>query len=204
MSDLDEVGSQPTNGQYLLAQLGDRKQRRFAHSMMFDLADLPGEGWSEVAHRSWRTGKAGMKNERRQRAKKVGAYTELTTYWNAATQRNVAARISPMASDADAEEEVPLWRLYLMVRPKIVATISEEIEVEEITLPHSPNAIITERTISGADGGRTMMRMVRGNVGRVLYVVGCGAQGEFWPWDEVIDVASLQVVKIQRVLEANA
>jgi hypothetical protein len=104
-----------------------------------------------------------------------------------------------MASMADAEKEVPGWGLVLMVRPSGDGSVSEETEVEDVRIPHLPNAILTERAANGPDGA-TMMRMVRGNVDRVVFVLGCGALGDVWPWDELFIVLNLQVAKIQRAL----
>ena len=170
--------------------------------MMLDVGDLPGEGWSEQGHKSWRTGKVGLINERRQRARRVGTYTGLRSYWNAVAQRTIATRLAPMASVIDAEQELPNWGLYLMVQPKIVGSVSNEVEIQDVVIPQMPNAVITERAVSGPTEA-TMMRMVRGNVERVIFVVGCGGQDEYWPWDEVLNVVGLQVAKIQRALETG-
>jgi hypothetical protein len=170
--------------------------------MLLDLRDLSGDGWAEFAHRSYRTGKEGVKNERRQRAKQVGAFTGLKTFWNSEAQRNVAIKITPMASVADAEREAPIWGLHFMIQAKSEGTVADEIQVDDVEVPHCPGAIITERTISGP-AGTTSMRTVRANVDRVIFVVGCGAQDEFWPWDEVLNVVDKQVAKIQHALTVN-
>jgi hypothetical protein len=203
MSDTSESAWKPgTNGQYLLAQFGHRSQRRLTLSMMLEASDLPEVGWSQYDQKCWRTGKMSATNSRHIRAREVGTYTGLRTYWHPATQRVIAAKVAPMASVIDAEAEVPGWGLHLMKRPDREGTVSEEIQIDNLEVPDLPNALLTKSVISGPSGTSTM-RNVRGNIDRVIFALGCSALDGGLDWQEVFRVVQIQVMKIERTLQTS-
>jgi hypothetical protein len=107
-----------------------------------------------------------------------------------------------MASDSDAEEELPGWGLRLMNRSNQTDLISGEFQVQDVTMPDLPNAILTEHAITGSLGVVTM-RTVRGNVDRFLFAIGCGSLEGGWPWEDVFCVADLQSAKIREAVRIS-
>jgi hypothetical protein len=169
----------------------------WSFGMLLGPADLPGTGWEVVEERHWPTGQLDPSSEKSQRA--LGA--DCVTAWRSLTQvdpaRSAWVEVVPYFTPEDARlslHQVP--RFFVGTTPE-GETVVEERTVEDRSMPGVEDTWMFEKTTSGPDG-TTRARYVGGAVDRVLVLTCFSSSAEFWPWAEVLELASHQSDRVRR------
>jgi hypothetical protein len=150
---------------------------------LLEPGDLPGDGWSRLDQRTWRTG-IGNPAPWAQRARAAGSVTAWRSF--VAGERTLWVQVVPFASAGDAGEALPALFDHQLANLRSQAQLVEE---HDVAVPAALQAEAVMR-VQRTDLGRTvMLAFVRGDD---LVVLAASAPGEGWNVDDVTGLAALQ------------
>jgi hypothetical protein len=205
MNPLHEMSDGPypmSNGEYFLAQFGNRLERKRSRSMLLDVGDLPTGNWRILGDRRWRTGAMGERGELAERARKAGSFTAWRSFRLEANRKGFWTEVISYANKSDAEAAVPLHRASLVKNPKFKGTVTEDRVFDDFSIPGVSVSMVSERS-NVTDQGLGSTRFAAGCVGRTYFVVACSQRGSYWSWEEVSSIAALQADKIRKFVGAS-
>jgi hypothetical protein len=178
-----------------LGQIGTAacKTRRSV-ALLPTTSELPGDGWTVLAQRTWRTGRLGPRFEAGNRAAAAGSVTAWRSFENAARTRWLWVQIIPMASEVDAQIALEKSSESGMRNRRAEVTLVEELEVPSPSIPGIGARWALEHHVSSPNGERVNLLM-GGSVGRVVFRLQASGWID-WSWDEVGAVAEVVVARI--------
>jgi len=200
--------------EHAIAVFGRWSKKVKSLSTLLYVEELPGSGWKVVSERAWRVGEfAGppvqTKDEYRlsletesEESHRARMSREFVAYRVLKTKRSVHAvmtQLLPYVTEGDAASSVPKVLKRLRGRSNKQVVVESDMEVDE-SLSALSNTVFVEQRLK-VHGEDRLLKLVLGNVGRFLLVLECTDRGEGWSWEDVIAVATLQILKIQRTLE---
>jgi hypothetical protein len=160
-------------------------------------SDFPEDGWANLGGVSWRTGVRILRSSgSARRARRARTVSSMCWLQSEDKTRFVLAEVAPYASTSDATCELPNLQKRILPNPRAQVRVTEEREVEGLTVPGVDNPWTLERLTEGADRP-TASRYIAGNVGRFVSFVGCVGYRDAWPWEEVISLATRQGLKVR-------
>lgn len=175
----------------LLGRIGRRRERSVAMSYLLDATELPGEDWTnsrQASFRSVRTPFRGLPHLRCVSASRNFQQSKPTRY--------LFIEIAVMDSSDDANRLVETSRTRFYRKPGV--TIVGERELTECVVPAVEDSQLYEReTVRGSLRG--VNRRITGRIGDVFLGIHAGASGDGWEWADVMNVATLQAGKINKL-----
>ena len=192
---------------FALAQFGPQSLKRTSLAMLLDDEDLPGDGWKVLGQGSWRTGFAARPSDAARRARHARTFTAIRNFHQSGASRWCWIEVIPFVSQSDAEAVLADLPSIFVRNPGIKGTITQERRVSPHDAPEAAAYPFVYEYAVISKYGESFPRMIGGVVDRILFLVstseyGAGLAG--WSWQEVVDVASLQSVKIERQLRSPA
>jgi hypothetical protein len=185
-----ELSNPPTNAEWLLAKVGQRRsETKRSLAMLPTVEDLPADGWKVLGQRTWRTGKLGLRSEVRSRAAAIGAVTAWRSFENGNRTRWIWAQINPLASHDDALVALGEASEQGMRNPKAKVTLTAEMQVEAPAVPGIETSWALEQHTSGSRG-QHVGRVYGACVGRIIFTLAASGWMD-WSWTEVAEVAGV-------------
>src|SRR5580658_7353128 len=92
-----------------IAQIGVGRERDYSLAMLLEPSELPGEGWSMLSERCWRTGfrlRLTRADSPGRRARRAGSITAARSFVQATPSREMWVEVQPFVTEADAESVV--------------------------------------------------------------------------------------------------
>lgn len=190
------------NGEYILAQFGNRHERKRSRAMLLDIADLPDGTWKVIGDRRWRTGTRGEHGELAERARLVGSFTAWRSFKSETPAGGFWTTVILFASKGDAELAVPNSHNMILKNPKFTGSATGDQIISDQEIPGVDVTLVSEQlTITNDGPGST--KYVAGNVGRVFFMMAFAQRGAAWPWSEITSISAIQACKIRKELETS-
>jgi hypothetical protein len=168
-------------------------------AMLLNADDLPGPGWGIVEERTWPTGQLDPESEKSRRALRHGGITAWRSLGQAAPLRSAWVEVVPYASAEDAELSLRQVPRYFVGTLRPGEAVMAEQVIEDRCVPGVSDTWILEKSTTGPEGD-SLARYVGGTVDRILFLTCFSGRGEWWPWDGVLDLATLQSERVRQAL----
>ena len=191
---LVRVQRPPTNGEWLLAKIGQRRgPTRYSRSLLPTVEDL-GHGWVILGQKTWRTGRLGLRSEVLRRAAALGYVTAIRSFENKGRSRWLWVQVVPLASEADTKEALR------GLPDRLMRNRPAKVEVVHLAVVDAPavlgisSAWAMEQVTRGGNGLHVaqMLGMCVGSTLLVLLASGY----EDWSWEEVADTAGVLASRV--------
>jgi hypothetical protein len=189
------------NYQYLLAQIGPKAARRESLSMLLEPLQLPGNGWTLLDQRSWRTGYTSKPSEAGRRARRARTFSAVRSFELAAESRWVWIEVMPFAVAADAEAVLSSLPTLFVGNPRAKVTVTGERRLDHAEISEIADYPFVYEQLTSGERGPSASRYAAGTVEHVVFIVATSEYGEGWPWAEVASVAASQVASIRNVMD---
>jgi hypothetical protein len=175
---------------FVAAQLASRPGARQALARVLSAGDLPGDGWSVIDERTWRTGIAGPATGWGRRARAAGSVTAWRSFQAASAQRWCWDQVVPLVSAADALSALDEAADRGIGNPRASVTVTRGHDAGIGAFPGAGNVRAREQHTTGP-GGDGVAMMLAAACGTYLIVVS-GSGSPQWTWEEMISVARRQ------------
>jgi hypothetical protein len=186
-----------------VAGYGRKPGKKSSLMMVLDAADLPGDRWTQVQERSWKTGAVGPRSDKAIRAREIGSISVLRKYRLNESRDYFRVQLSPFASKADAASMVRRSHEgFLPLRPATAVVISERV-LEGVNIEEVDGAWAIEQSLEEARrlGNR---KLVIGSVDRFMFLIDSSAANDGWDWSDVLSIAAIQGKKIRRTMKESS
>lgn len=176
------------------AQLAPRPGARQALGRVVTADDLPGDGWSVLDERTWRTGFSGPATEWGRRARAARSVTAWRSFQGASAKQSCWVQVMPLASEADALDSLDgVWDRMLRNLRATVRVVQEQ-DMEMGALPWAGKVRAREQRTAGrvnGPDGEGVARMLAAACGTRVIIVASSGTPE-WTWEQVTAVAARQ------------
>jgi len=182
----------------VLAHMGPKQGKKESTALLLTSEELPGSSWKRSSVQTLRTGVIGQGDEITNRAKEQGAISSWGFYEDKQSSRSVLIKVGPLASVADAVERVYDFEARMLKRLKVIPGASNVV-VQKLTLDSIPRQLvgIEYKMTTGAARNRNFKDLCL-NEDEFIFSLTCSGAKEVWTWDEVVELARLQKVKISQ------
>lgn len=188
------------------ALFGDSVKRTRSKAITLEEEELPGGSWARIGDLSLRVGVIDNRPSAMSlRAHQSGQFTTSREFSQASTRNRVRVRVISYVSSGDARAMVPelaeSFRRVERRHKKTIGISDVELPLETVRpiVRSGENSVFFEQSKLGPRG-RVITKYMIGTAGNVVFLVGCTKPHGVFSWEEVIEVASLQVQKIQQSL----
>ena len=175
---------------FVAAQLTSKPGAREALARTVTTGDLPGDGWSVIDERTWRTGVTGPATEWGRRARKADCVTAWRSFKTARAGRWCWVQAVPLVSEADALSALEGTGDRLLRNLRAQVAVMREYDVAIDPFPGAGKVWAHEQRTAGPEGEGTAL-MLAAACGTSLIVVS-GAGSPDWTWPEMIEVTARQ------------
>lgn len=180
------------------AQLAPMPGARQALARVITASELPGDGWSVLDERTWRTGISGPPTEWGRRARAAGGVTAWRSFKAAPGKRWCWVQVVPLASEEDALSSLDgIWdRSVRNLRSRV--TLVREQDVDVGAFPGAGEVRAREQHTAGRAHGPdgTGVALILAAACGTCVIVVSGTGTPEWTWDELVSVAARQAALI--------
>jgi hypothetical protein len=174
---------------FAAAQLVPKPGARQVLARVVTVDDLPGDGWSVIDERTWRTGVSGSATEWGKRARAGGSVTAWRSFEAVAGRQWCWVQVVPLVSEPDALSALEEAGDRAS-QPAQQGHVLREHDVEIQTFPGADRVWAHEQHTSGP-GGEGVAKMLAAASGAYL-IVGSASGYPEWRWDSAVWIARRQ------------
>ena len=186
----------------VLAQVGSHPLKAPLFAMLLEQTDLPGADWKVAYEMASETGAGTSPTEEIRRARDDQSITVVRRLRSDAANRTLVLYLIPFVSHDDAQTYLPKSVGRLLRKPFSKVEVIQEGFVELRELSESRDVMTYEMQYVGPNGVGGE-RMVVSAIGELVLIMDFVAAGALWPWDEILQIASIQSQKIRTELSSR-
>jgi hypothetical protein len=189
----------------IYALFGDAKKRRFSEAMVLTTEEVPGKGWTQIGSLSSRVGVIETrKSAMAARAHDAGTFTTGREFKQAKTSCRLRVRVRSYATAEDARAMIPEFVENFQDISDRYGKTNTIIRVDLAPEEFGPKSLISPNREFFEQSreklrGRVLTRYIVAAVENEVYSVACTMPGGAYAWSQVLDIATLQEEKIQKV-----
>ena len=179
---------------WALAQVGRKTGGAEALAQMLEPQDLPGQGWTIIDQRTWRTGSDATTDWQR-RAKAAGCVTAWRSFEQTGGARWLWIQTTPVVDAADAVSALT------DLPDRMLRNLGAKVRVvdEREVLPPAPLTLDTawalEQRVEG-NIGESINLMLIWAAARNVIALAASSLGLPWTWDQVSELAQRQATRL--------
>jgi hypothetical protein len=183
----------------VVAEQSYQPNNEISTSLLLSPDELPGNGWTTSGQREMSAHAFKKNNPIMDRAKTMKSTTSRRLIENPSQSRSIIDEVTPLASATDAASWVSSADQRLKSNlSKVGIDVNDFREIQEVPLASVGVARGFEYTLTLKKGPKASTLVVA-NVDDVYMSVTCGSFDEPWTFDDVLNIARVQVMKIRNM-----